>query len=193
MRKTFAGVVILIALCLFYVVWPFASLASVVRAARAGDVATVEHSVDWPSLRRSLAGQIFATYARLNGIRVDRAGLTVGVVTSFMDPFIEKLTLPENLSELMRSGWPKSILPDAPDGIEGLDPELITNAWQLYLNSDYGIGEVRTTVPFHQPREKQYRVRLALKNWTWRLSGLDLPVALQEQLARELMKQQGKS
>src|SRR5262249_39770490 len=144
MRKTIAGITILIALCLFYVVWPFASLVSVIRAARAGDVATVEHSVDWPSLRRSLAGQIVETYARLNGIRLDRAGLTVGAVASFMDPFIEKLTLPENLSELMRSGWPKGVLPDAPAGIEGLDPELIGNAWQLYLNSDYGIGEVRT-------------------------------------------------
>ena len=193
MRKTIAGIAILIALSLFYVVWPFASLVSVVRAARAGDVAAVERSVDWPSLRRSLAGQIVTTYARLNGIRLDRAGLTVGAVSSFMDPFIEKLTLPENLSELMRSGWPKGILPDAPAGIEGLDPELIGNAWQLYLNSDYGIGEVRTTVPFHQPRDKQYRVQLALSNWSWKLSGLDLPVAVQEHLARELMKQQGKS
>jgi hypothetical protein len=193
MRKTIAGIIVLLALSLFYVVWPFASLVSVVRAARAGDVAAVERSVDWPSLRRSLAGQIVATYARLNGIRLDRAGITVGAVSSLLDPFVEKLTLPENLSELMRSGWPKGILPDAPAGIEGLDPELIANAWQLYLNSDYGIGEVRTTVPFHQPRDKQYRVQLALSNWTWKLSGLDLPVAVQEHLARELMKQQGKS
>jgi hypothetical protein len=193
MRKTMAGILLLIALCLFYVVWPFASLVSVVRAARAGDVAAVERSVDWPSLRRSLAGQIVATYARLNGIRLDRAGLTVGAVASFMDPFIEKLTLPENLSELMRSGWPKGIFPGAPADIEGLDPALIGNAWQLYLNSDYGIGEVRTTVPFHQPREKQYRVQLVLANWTWKLSGIDLPVALQEHLALELMKQQGKA
>jgi hypothetical protein len=193
MRKTIAGIVILIALSVSYAVWPFASFVSVVRAARAGDVAAVEHSVDWPSLRRSLAGQIVTTYARLNGIRLDRAGLTVGAVSSFMDPFIEKLTLPENLSELMRSGWPKGMLPDAPAELEGLDPELIANVWQLYLNSDYGIGEVRTTVPFHQPRDKQYRVQLALSNWTWKLSGLDLPVAIQEHLARELMKQQGKA
>jgi hypothetical protein len=109
-----------------------------------------------------------------------------------MDPFIEKLLLPENIGELMRNGWPKAVLPDAPAGIEGLDPDLLGNAWQLYLNSDYGIGEVRTTLPFHQPRDRQYRVQLALSNWTWKLSGLDLPVALQEHLVRELMKQQGK-
>jgi Protein of unknown function (DUF2939) len=193
MRKTIAAIAILIALCLFYVIWPFASLQSVVRAARAGDVAKIEQRVDWPALRRSLAGQIVATYARLNGMRLDRAGLTVGAVTSFMDPFIEKLMLPENISELMRNGWPKAALPEAPSDIEGLDPDMLGNAWQLYLNSDYGIGEVRTTVPFHQPRDKQYRVQLALSNWTWKLSGLDLPVAIQEHLVRELMKQQGKN
>jgi len=148
MRKTAVATAILLALCLFYVVWPFASLVSVVRAARAGDVVAIEQRVDWPALRRSLAGQIVATYARLNGMRLDRAGLTVGAVTSFMDPFIEKLLLPENIGELMRNGWPKAVLPDAPAGIEGLDPDLLGNAWQLYLNSDYGIGEVRTTVPF---------------------------------------------
>ena len=192
MRKTIAAIAILIALCLFYVVWPFASLVSVVRAARAGDVAKIEQRVDWPALRRSLAGQIVATYARLNGTRLDRAGLTVAAVTSFMDPFIEKLMLPENISELMRNGWPKSVLPEAPSATEGLDPDMLGNAWQLYLNSDYGIGEVRTVVPFHQPRDKQYRVQLALSNWTWKLSGLDLPAVLQELLVRELMKQQGK-
>jgi hypothetical protein len=193
MRKTIAAVAILVALCLAYIVWPFASLASVVRAARAGDLATIERRVDWPALRRSLAGQIVTTYARLNGIRLDRAGLTVGAVTSFMDPFIEKLTLPENIGALMRSGWPSGMLSDAPTDIEGIDPDLIANAWQLYLNSDYGIGEVRTTVPFHQPRDKQFRVELALDGLTWKLSGLELPVALQERLTRELMKQQGKA
>ena len=39
----------------------------------------------------------------------------------------------------------------------------------------------------------RHYVQLALTDWTWKLSGLDLPVALQEQLAREVMKQQGKS
>ena len=192
MRKIVAAVAILIALLLFYVVWPFASLVSVVRAARTGDISGLEQRVDWPALRRSLAGQLVATAARLKGIHLDRAGLTVAAVTSVIDPFIEKLTLPENIGELMRTGWPKAVLSDAPAGAEGLDPELIGNAWQLYLNSDYGIGEVRTTVPFHRPRDQQYRVQLALSNWTWKLSGLDLPVALQEQLARELLKSQEK-
>jgi hypothetical protein len=193
MRKTIATLLLLAALCSGYVAWPFVSLFGVVRAAQAGDVAKVRSRVDFPALRRSLAGQIVATYARLNGIRPDPTGLTVGVVASFMDPFIEKLMSPVAITELMRNGWPQSVLDERPAGFEGLDSDTLGNAWQLYLNSDYGIGEVRITVPIRAPKEKQYRVQLALSDWTWKLSGLDLPVALQERLAREVMKQQGKS
>src|SRR5689334_15064115 len=131
MRKIVAAVALLVALILFYVVWPFASLVSVVRAAQGGDIAGLEQRVDWPALRRSLAGQLVATAARLKGIRLEQHGLTVAAVTSVVDPFIEKLTLPQNISDLMRTGWPKGMLSDVPAGIEGLDPELLSNAWQL--------------------------------------------------------------
>ena len=66
---------------------------------------------------------------------------------------------------------------------------MLGNVWQLYLNSDYGIGEARFSVPVNRPKEKQFRVRLALSGWTWKLSGLDLPQELQERLAREFVKQ----
>ena len=64
MRKTLAGIAILVALILFYVAWPFASLISVVRAAHAGDVAAVEQRADWPALRRPLARHIVTARAR---------------------------------------------------------------------------------------------------------------------------------
>ena len=61
----------------------------------------------------------------------------------------------------MRNGWPNSS-PDKPAGVEGLDSNTLGNVWQLYLNSDYGIGEARFSVPVNRPKEKQFRVRLAL-------------------------------
>ena len=192
MRKTIAGVAILLALILFYVAWPFASLFAVVRAAHAGDVAAVEQRVDWPALRRSFAGQIVGACARITGVHLEHSPITVGAVTSFMDGFIAKLVLPENVSALMRDGWPKAIIEEAPPGIEGLDPEALGNAWQLYLNSDYGIGEVRILAPFHQQKDMQFRIHLGLSGGTWKLTGLDLPVALQDRLARELLRQQRK-
>jgi hypothetical protein len=192
MRKILAATLVAIALSAGYMAWPYASLIGVVRAAKAGDVAQIKERVNVGALRRSLAYQIFQTYARLTGMRLDSAGLTVGAATSFIDPMVEKLLTPATLAELMRTGWPKAVLPEGPISVEGLDPETLGNAFQLFLNSDYGIGEVRVTVPVHQPKEKQFRVELALERWVWKLNGLALPVELQERLARELMKQQGK-
>lgn len=193
MRKTLAIFLVLFVLWLGYLVWPFASLFAVVRAAQAGDAAAIAQRVDFPKLRRSVAVHILQTYAGLSGTRLDSASLTIGLGVALADPLLEKLLTPAALAELLRSGWPKAALgDDAPAGSAGLDPGALGNPWQLYLNSDYGIGVVRISLPAAQPRDRQFHVELSLSQWTWKLSGLDLPVALKERLAREVMKQKVK-
>ena len=189
MRKIVVAALAFVALCAAYVAWPFASLYEVVRAAQAGDAARIEQRVDFPALRRSLVAQLIEAHARLSGKRLDRSGLTVGIASGFASPLVEQLVSPATLAEIMRNGWPNKMLPDKPAGVEGLDSNTLGNVWQLYLNSDYGIGEARFAVPVNRPKEKQFRVRLALSGWTWKLSGLDLPWELQERLAREFVKQ----
>ena len=189
MRKIIVAALAFMALCGAYVAWPFASLYEVVRAAQAGDAARIEQRVDFPALRRSLVAQLIEAHARLSGKRLDRSGLTVGIASGFASPLVEQLVSPAMLAEIMRNGWPNKMLPDKPAGVEGLDSNTLGNVWQLYLNSDYGIGEARFSVPVNRPKEKQFRVRLALSGWTWKLSGLDLPWELQERLAREFVKQ----
>jgi hypothetical protein len=190
MRKTLIGLAVLGALCLAYVVWPFASLYGAVQAARANDAAAIARRIDAPALRRSLTAQLIETYARITGRTSGRSGLMASVAASFTDPLVEKLITAASITELMRSGWTVPLLGERPAGIEGLDPTTLGNAWQLYLNADYGLGEVRFPVPVSRPKEKQFRVRLALSGWTWKLAGLDLPHDLQERLVRELIKQE---
>jgi hypothetical protein len=190
MRKTLVGMAVLGALCLAYVVWPFASLYGVVRAARANDAAAIARRIDAPALRRSLTAQLIDTYARITGRTSGRSGLMASVAASFTDPLVEKLITSASITELMRSGWTVPLLGDRPAGVEGLDPTALGNAWQIYLNADYGLGEVRFPLPVSRPKEKQFRVRLALSGWTWKLAGLDLPHDLQERLVRELIKQE---
>jgi hypothetical protein len=194
MRKTLGVFAILLVLWLGYIVWPFASLFSVVRAAQARDAVALAQRVDFPKLRRSMAVQILQAYVGLSGVKLEGASVAIGLTAAFADPFIEKLLTPAALTELVRSGWPKDALGDeVPPDAQGLASAGLGNVWQLYLNSDYGIGTVRVSLPIHQPRDKQFRVELSLSEWTWKLSGLDLPAALKERLARELARQQGKS
>lgn len=194
MRKTLGVFAILLVLWVGYIAWPFASLFAVVRAAQAGDAIALAQRVDYPRLRRSVAVQILQAYAGLSGIKLDSASVAIGLTAAFADPFVEKLLTPAALAELLRGGWPKATLgSDAPAEARGVGSGGFGNVWQLYLNSDYGIGTVRVALPTNQPKERQFHLEFSLSEWTWKLSGLDLPPALKERLARELARQQGKS
>ena len=193
MKKAAPAVVVLVALWAVYIVWPLYSLFGLVRAAQAADAGAIVRRVDFPAMRRSIAAQVIETYARLSGMRAERAGLTLGFASAFADPLIEKLLTPEVLAEIMARGWPKTVLAEQPAGTRGFDLGALNDAWRLFVNSDYGVGEVRIFVPVDQPKQKQFRVLLTLSGWTWKLAGLDLPAELQERLARELMRLKDKA
>jgi hypothetical protein len=192
MRKSLVALAMIVALCVGYVIWPFASLFDIVRAARAGDVARIEERLDVPALRRSFTAQLVDAYARVSGKSLDRGGVLAGFAGAFADPLVERLVTSRVITELMQRGWSPSLLPAGPSGVvEGLDPDTLGSAWWLYLEADYGIGEVRFPVPVNKPKELQYRVRLALDGLTWKLAALDLPQHVQEHLVREFMKHEG--
>jgi len=133
------------------------------------------------------------TYARLAGIPAERGSLIAGVASAVADPIVARLLTRLALAELVQNGWPKSALGDPPADLRRPNWNALGNVWQLYANSEYGIGEFRVRLPVNEPRERQFRIRLALGGLTWKLSGIDLPQDLQERLARELIKQQGKA
>lgn len=192
MRKTLVALAVIVALCAGYVVWPFASLYEIVRAAKAGDVARIEERLDVPALRRAFTAQMIEAHARVTGKSIDRSGLLAGLAAAFADPLVERLITSRVLTELMQRGWSQSLLPVMPaTTVEGLDPNALGDVWRLYLNADYGIGEVRFAVPVSKPKDERYRVRLALHGMTWKLAALDLPHHVQDHLVREFLKHEG--
>jgi len=189
MRKTLVALAVIVALCVGYVIWPFASLFDVVQAAKSGDVARIEQRLDVPALRRAFTAQLIEAHARVTGKSPDRSGLLAGLAGAFADPLVERLITPLVLTEFMQRGWSQSLLPvGPPGGVAGLDPNALGDAWRLYLNADYGIGEVRFAVPVGQTKARQYRVRLVLHGLTWKIAALDLPHQVQEHLVREFLK-----
>jgi hypothetical protein len=192
MRKTAVTILVLVLLGLGWFVWPFVGLYDLARAAQSGDIERIERRVEFASLGRSLSGQIVQTYARLAGIPVGAGSLIAGVASAVADPIVARLLTRVALAELVQNGWPKSALGDPPVELQRPNWNALGDAWQLYANSEYGIGEFRIRLPVTAPREQQYRIRLALSGLTWKLSGIDLPRDLQERVARELIKQQGK-
>jgi hypothetical protein len=188
MKKIIASFALLLALLTAWAAWPFYALYDLGRAIQAADVRTIEQRIDFPQLRRSLSGQVMTAYARINGIKVDNAGFMVGLGSSIADPLVEKLLTPEAIAQLMSGQWPNALSGDRPRDFSGLDFNALGSALQLYLASDYGLGEFRVPVPVGVPVEQQFRIRLELSGLTWKLTGLDLPYPVQERLARELTK-----
>jgi|SRR5947209_4074134 len=192
MRKTLIPIVVLLVLGLGWCAWPFVGLYDLARAAQSGDVARIEQRVDFAALGHSLSGQIVQTYARLAGFPVQRGSLIAGLASAVADPIIARLVTRAALAELLQNGWPNAVLGDPPTNFQRPNWNALGNAWQLYANSEYGLGEFRIKLPVDAPRERQFRIQLGLRGLSWKLTGLDLPQELQERLARELMKQEGK-
>jgi hypothetical protein len=193
MRKGIVAVLVLFVLFLGWSAWPFMGLYDLARAAQSGDVARVEQRVDFPALGRSLSGQIVQTYSRLAGVPVAPGGLLAGIASAIADPIVARLITRVALGQLLQTGWPQEVLGDRPPDVPSLNWSALGNVGQLYASAESGLGEFRIWLPVDQPRARQFRVRLALRGLTWKLTGIDLPQELQERLARELIKQQGKS
>ena len=183
-------VVVLLGLGLF--AWPFLGIYDLARAAQSGDIERIEQRVDFARLGRSLSGQITQTYARLAGIPAGPGSLIAGVASAVADPIVARILTRVALAELVQNGWPKSSLGDPPAELPKPNWNALGDVWPLYANSEYGLGEFRIRLPVTAPRDKQFRLQLGLSGLTWKLSGIDLPAELQERIARELIKQQGK-
>lgn len=193
MRKTIFAILLLVLALIGWFAWPLFGVYDLARAVQARDVGQVERRVDFGSLGRSLSAQLVQTYARIAGIPVERGSLVAGLASAVADPLVARLLTRVALGEFLQEGWPKSALGDPPAELRGPNWSALGNAWQLYENSEYGIGEFRVRLPVNAPRARQFRIEFALRGWSWKLTGLDLPQDLQERIARELIRQQGKA
>jgi hypothetical protein len=188
MRKMIAAIIVIVALWFAWSAWPFLGVYDLARAVQSGDVARIEQRVDYPALGRSLSGQILGTYTRLSGLPLD-FGPIKGLASAIADPMVARLLSRLALAQFLQNGWPQDVLGDRPPNFPTPDWNALGDAWQLYANSQYGLGEFSLRLPVNQPSARQFRIHLGLRGLTWKLTGFDLPEEVLDRLARELMKQ----
>jgi len=186
MRTTLVVLVTLGLAWIGYVVWPLHDLFQLARAIERADVAEVRRHVDFPRVTHSLAQQIVEAYLQRTGTRA--GPLLPGAVASIADPIVAKLTSPDALTELLRDGWPRDVLPERPSDALGVSVDGLGTAWQVFVASEYGIGRYEVPVPVAQPPERAFLLQLRLVRWRWRLSGVRLPERVRFGLADELIK-----
>jgi len=183
MRTTLLVLVTLALALIGYVLWPLRDLYQLTRAIERTDVAEVRRHVDVPRVTHSLTQQIVEAYLQRTGTRAGPL-----LVASIADPIVAKLTSPEALTELLRDGWPRTVLPERPSDALGISVDGLGTVWQMFVASEYGIARYEVPVPIAQPPERTFRLQLRLVRWRWRLSAVGLPERVRFGLAEELIK-----
>jgi hypothetical protein len=189
MRKTIATLVVLGLILIGYTAWPLYDLFVLVRAIETRDVGTVTRHVYFDRVRISLTDQIVAAYVRRTGIQMSPLARSMAAAAlSIADPVVKKLISPEALSELLAVGWPVAVVPDPPPGTIGLTRSTMGTIWQVFGNSEYGLGRFEVAAPATLPQQQRFGLTFRLLQWRWRLVGVTLPENIQNVLADELIK-----
>jgi hypothetical protein len=189
MRKTIATLVVLSLVLIGYTAWPLYNLFMLVRAIEIRDVDTVVRHVYFGAVRVSLTNQIVAAYVRRTGIQISPLAQSMAVsALGIADPIVNKLIAPEALSELLAVGWPVAVVADPPPGTIGITASTVGTIWQVFGNSEYGLGRFEVAAPAVLPEHQRFGLTFRLLQWRWQLVGVTLPENIQNLLADELIK-----
>ena len=95
--------------------------------------------------------------------------------------------VPGILAELLRGGTVASELGPVSFKFGDL-PASLNNAWSVWLGSEYGVGRFSVGLPPDTAVSNQFRLRMQLLDWRWKVTGIGLPERLRDQIAQELAK-----
>jgi Protein of unknown function (DUF2939) len=186
MRKTLLIIVVLALAWIGYLLWPPYDLAQFTRAIERGDAAAAARYINFPRVRTSLTQQITEAYIKRTGAHP--GPLVQGAVASIADPVVAKLISAQALTELLRIGWPRAALTQAPSDAVGISTAGLGTAWQLFAASEYGIGRYEVVVPVASPPKSAFTLQFRLAQWRWQLAAVRVPEAIQDLLADEIIK-----
>lgn len=178
---------------------PLWALYDLARAVRSGDTAYVERHVNFRTLRVSLVRQANAaarTSAESGSDTEPRERIADAAVALAL-PLVEALVTPNTVIDLLDDGWPQSVdlgrgdpNPAAPgEEGRGLRIASLGRLLPFYLASEMrGFRTVVMPVPPGHGAARQFRIRLRLRGWTWRLVDIELPEDLRQRIAQSLIQ-----
>jgi hypothetical protein len=197
MRWTLRIAAVLAILLLAYAIWPVVGFARIASAIEARDGAALAKLVDFRALRKSLTKQIVAAYIELTGkekqLGLMGKTLAVGIGTSYAEPIVAELFNEQTLIDLLTKGQVGGGggggAVKVPAELAPFSKSALQSGWQTWWASEYGLGDYYVYLPPDKTPDKQFKVRLSLKDLQWKLTGLDLPQPMRIELAQQLVKQ----
>jgi hypothetical protein len=195
MRWTLRIAAVLAVLLLAYAIWPVVGFARIASTIEARDGAALAKLVDFRALRKSLTKQIVAAYIELTGkekqLGLMGKTLAVGIGTSYAEPIVAELLNEQTLIDLLtkgEAGGGGGAGVKIPAEFAPFSKSALQSGWRTWWASEYGLGDYYIYLPPDKAPEKQFKVKLSLKELQWKLAGIDLPQPMRVQLAQQLMK-----
>ncbi|HZH53249.1 MAG TPA: DUF2939 domain-containing protein [Microvirga sp.] len=197
---TFRITLLLFVAWIVFLVSPFVALYDLTKAVEAKDAARIAERVNFRAVRISLTQQIVGTYLTTKagqqafGDLDRRAATSAGA--AIVNPLVEQLVTPEALIDLLEDGWPQQAAGNGGRAARaavptptGIDFGSFGEAVKVFLTSEgQGFRSVTIPLPPDTERDKQFRFTMRLSGMTWRLTGIDLPKALRQELIRRAPK-----
>jgi hypothetical protein len=131
----------------------------------------VTRYVYFDEVRKSLTQQLVEAYIRHTGAQLSPLAQSLAAAAlGISDPVVKKLISPEALSDLLAAGWPVTVLPARP-GTIGITSTTLGTVWQMFGNSEYGVGRFEIAAPASLAPPQRFRLTFRLLQWRWRLVG----------------------
>jgi len=180
------GFLLLLALAIF-TVSPFVALYDLAKAVETKDLARISERVNFRALRASFTRQIVGDYLKTQELGDLSRQFATEAGAAILNPLVEELLTPLALVDLLEDGWPQQAAgtSGAPVSPLNLNGQSLKTAWRTFIASEsHGFRSVTIPLPEGVSKEKQFRITMRLSGTTWRLTGVDLPQDLREELIR---------
>jgi hypothetical protein len=192
MKRSWLVFFLFVVLLVAYWAWPFFGLRSLAADLQSRDAAALNEQVDFVRLRRSLTEQIVGAYLRVTG-RANKLGafgtaLVSAAGGNIGDSWVAEIINPENLIELLGGRSVPTELGATSFNVGELPSLSFKTALRAWLNTEYWLGRFSIGLPVDAPAAEQFRLRLQLLDWRWKLTGIEIPHKVSDQLAQELAK-----
>jgi hypothetical protein len=179
----------------YFLASPFVGLAHLRSAIDARNASALSERIDFKRLRNSLGQQIVSTYLKITGKSAQLGQLGTSIATSvgasMAEPLLADLVNPEMMLDLLSGSGISAASLQIPAGLGPFSKDALGSAWEIFINTEYGIGNFYIRLPTSTVATDQFRLRFQVLQWNWKITAIDLPERLRVELAKELQRRIG--
>ncbi len=187
MRWTFRISFLLLLAWAIFVVSPFVALYDLSKAVQAKDVARITERVNFNALRVSLARQILGEYLKTQDLGTIEREVAAQAGATALNPVLAALVTPQAVIDLLEDGQLQQAAGGTSPSAIGVDFDLasFSGLWRIFIASEaQGFRAITIPLTPEETKDRQLRVTMRLRGTTWRLTGIELPAPLREELTK---------